>query len=145
MVKIRCGRTSYTSKSSHYYEGVGRRKAATARVRVTLSRKKEHSILVNDKSLKDYFDLSDHQNNVTKPLSVLGVENFDITVKVTGGGVTGQADAIQLGLARALVKYDESLKKQLKDNNYLTRDPRGKERKKPGLKKARKSPQWAKR
>lgn len=137
--------TTATTKSSHYYEGVGRRKAATARVRVTLSRKKEHSILVNDKSLKDYFDLSDHQNNVTKPLSVLGVENFDITVKVTGGGVTGQADAIQLGLARALVKYDESLKKQLKDNNYLTRDPRGKERKKPGLKKARKSPQWAKR
>jgi len=100
---------------------------------------------VNDKSLQEYFDLSDHQNNVIKPLSVLGVENFDITVKVTGGGVTGQADAIQLGLARALVKYDESLKKQLKDNNYLTRDPRGKERKKPGLKKARKSPQWAKR
>ena len=137
--------TTTATKSSHYYEGVGRRKAATARVRVTLSRKKEHSILVNDKSLKDYFDLSDHQNNVTKPLSVLGIENFDITVKVTGGGVTGQSDAIQLGLARALVKYDESLKKQLKDNSYLTRDPRGKERKKPGLKKARKSPQWAKR
>ncbi len=137
--------TTTTNKSSHYYEGVGRRKAATARVRVTLSRKKEHSIIVNDKSLQEYFDLSDHQNNVIKPLSVLGVENFDITVKVTGGGVTGQADAIQLGLARALVKYDESLKKQLKDNNYLTRDPRGKERKKPGLKKARKSPQWAKR
>ena len=87
----------------------------------------------------------DHQNNVVKPLSVLGVEHFDITVKATGGGVTGQADAIQLGLARALVKYDDNLKKQLKDNNYLTRDPRGKERKKPGLKKARKSPQWAKR
>ncbi|NBP55657.1 30S ribosomal protein S9 [bacterium] len=137
--------TTTTTKASHYYEGVGRRKAATARVRVTLSRKKEHSILVNDKSLQEYFDLSDHQNNIIKPLSVLGIENFDITVKVAGGGVTGQADAIQLGLARALVKYDESLKKQLKDNNYLTRDPRGKERKKPGLKKARKSPQWAKR
>jgi small subunit ribosomal protein S9 len=137
--------TTTTTKSSYYYEGVGRRKAATARVRVTLSRKKEHSIIVNDKSLKEYFDLTDHQNNVVKPLSALGIENFDITVKVTGGGVTGQADAIQLGLSRALVKYDETLKKQLKDNNYLTRDPRVKERKKPGLKKARKSPQWAKR
>jgi small subunit ribosomal protein S9 len=137
--------TTTTTKAKYYYEGVGRRKAATARVRVTLSRKKEHSIIVNDKSLQEYFDLTDHQNNVAKPLSVLGVENFDITVKVTGGGVNGQADAIQLGLSRALVKYDETLKKQLKDNNYLTRDPRVKERKKPGLKKARKSPQWAKR
>jgi small subunit ribosomal protein S9 len=137
--------TTATTKSSQYYEGVGRRKSATARVRVTLSRKKEHSIVVNDKAITEYFDIAEHQNNVIKPLSVLGVENFDITVKVSGGGITGQADAIQLGLARALVKYDESLKKQLKDNNYLTRDPRGKERKKPGLKKARKSPQWAKR
>jgi small subunit ribosomal protein S9 len=137
--------TTATTKSSQYYEGVGRRKSATARVRVTLSRKKEHSIVVNDKSITEYFDIAEHQNNVIKPLSVLGVENFDITVKVSGGGITGQADAIQLGLARALVKYDENLKKQLKDNNYLTRDPRGKERKKPGLKKARKSPQWAKR
>jgi small subunit ribosomal protein S9 len=137
--------TTTTTKTSHYYEGVGRRKAATARVRVTLSRKKDHNIIVNNKSLQEYFDLTDHQHNVVKPLSVLGVEHFDITVKVTGGGVTGQADAIQLGLARALVKYDDNLKKQLKDNNYLTRDPRGKERKKPGLKKARKSPQWAKR
>lgn len=137
--------TTATTKSSQYYEGVGRRKSATARVRVTLSRKKEHSIVVNDKVITEYFDIAEHQTNVIKPLSVLGVENFDITVKVSGGGITGQADAIQLGLARALVKYDENLKKQLKDNNYLTRDPRGKERKKPGLKKARKSPQWAKR
>lgn len=137
--------TTATTKSSQYYEGVGRRKSATARVRLTLSRKKEHSIVVNDKAITEYFDIAEHQNNVIKPLSVLGVENFDITIKVSGGGITGQADAIQLGLARALVKYDESLKKQLKDNNYLTRDPRGKERKKPGLKKARKSPQWAKR
>jgi small subunit ribosomal protein S9 len=137
--------TTSTTKSSQYYEGVGRRKSSTARVRVTLSRKKEHSIVVNDKSLQDYFDLNEHQSNVLKPLSVLGVENFDITVKVNGGGIAGQADAIQLGLSRALVKYDENLKKQLKDNAYLTRDPRVKERKKPGLKKARKSPQWAKR
>jgi small subunit ribosomal protein S9 len=117
----------------------------TARVRITLSRKKEHSFVVNDKAITEYFDLVEQHTNIVKPLSVLGVENFDITVKVSGGGITGQADAIQLGIARALVKYDESLKKQLKDNNYLTRDPRGKERKKPGLKKARKSPQWAKR
>jgi small subunit ribosomal protein S9 len=131
--------------ASHYYEGVGRRKSATARVRITLSRQKEHSFVVNDKAITEYFSLVEQHTNIIKPLSVLGVENFDITVRVSGGGITGQADAIQLGIARALVKYDESLKKQLKDNNYLTRDPRGKERKKPGLKKARKSPQWAKR
>ena len=134
-----------TTKTSHYYEGVGRRKSSTARVRITLSRKKETSLIVNDKPISEYFDLAEQQNNIIKPLSVLGVENFDITVKVSGGGITGQADAIKLGIARALVKYDETLKKQLKDNNYLTRDPRVKERKKPGLKKARKSPQWAKR
>ncbi len=134
-----------TTKTSHYYEGVGRRKSSTARVRITLSRKKENTLLVNDKPVSEYFDLAEQQNNIIKPLSVLGVENFDITVKVSGGGITGQADAIKLGIARALVKYDETLKKQLKDNNHLTRDPRVKERKKPGLKKARKSPQWAKR
>lgn len=134
-----------TTKTSHYYEGVGRRKSSTARVRITLSRKKENTLVVNDKPVSEYFDLAEQQNNIVKPLSVLGVENFDITVKVSGGGITGQADAIKLGIARALVKYDETLKKQLKDNNHLTRDPRVKERKKPGLKKARKSPQWAKR
>lgn len=134
-----------TTKTSHYYEGVGRRKSSTARVRITLSRKKENTLIVNDKPIIEYFDLAEQQNNIIKPLSVLGVENFDITVKVSGGGITGQADAIKLGIARALVKYDETLKKQLKDNNHLTRDPRVKERKKPGLKKARKSPQWAKR
>lgn len=134
-----------TSKVSHYFEGVGRRKSATARVRIVLSRKKEHSILVNNRAVSDYFNLTEQQMEIMKPLAVLGVEHFDITAKVVGGGITGQADAIQLGLARALVEYDETLKKQLKDNNYLTRDPRGKERKKPGLKKARKSPQWAKR
>lgn len=134
-----------TTKTSHYYEGVGRRKSSTARVRITLSRKKESTLIVNDKPVSEYFDLAEQQNNIIKPLSVLGVENFDITVKVSGGGITGQADAIKLGIARALVKYDETLKKQLKDNNHLTRDPRVKERKKPGLKKARKSPQWAKR
>jgi small subunit ribosomal protein S9 len=134
-----------TTKAQHYYEGVGRRKSATARVRLTLSRKKEHTIVVNHKEITDYFDLVEQQTGIMKPLSVLGVEHFDITAKVVGGGTTGQADAIKLGIARALVKYDETLKKQLKDNNHLTRDPRGKERKKPGLKKARKSPQWAKR
>lgn len=134
-----------TSKPLIYIEGVGRRKTSTARVRITPSSKKTHSFLINEEPIEKYFDLEDHQKTASKPLNILGTEVFDITVHVNGGGVAGQADAIQLGLARAIEKNDETLRKQLKDNGYLTRDPRVKERKKPGLKKARRAPQWAKR
>ena len=134
-----------TSKQITYFEGIGRRKTSSARVRITPSTKKTHSIVVNDLAIDKYFDLEDKITSVRKPLSVLATEIFEISVHVDGGGITGQAEAIQLGLSRALVKYDETLKKQLKDNGYLTRNPRAKERKKPGLKKARKAGQWSKR
>jgi len=134
-----------TSKQITYFEGIGRRKTSSARVRITPSTKKTHAIVVNDLAIDKYSDLEDKITSVKKPLSVLATEIFDISVHVDGGGITGQAEAIQLGLSRALVKYDETLKKQLKDNGYLTRNPRAKERKKPGLKKARKAGQWSKR
>jgi small subunit ribosomal protein S9 len=133
-----------SSKTPTYYEAVGRRKTSTARVRVFMHSKKKNEITVNDKPLTEFFDVEELQTKVVAPLKVLA-GGADVSIKVQGGGTTGQADAAQLGLARALVKFDSELKKQLKDNGLLTRDPRQKERKKPGLKKARRSPQWAKR
>lgn len=133
-----------SSKTPTYYEAVGRRKTSTARVRVFMHSKKKNEITVNDKPLTEFFDVEELQTKVVAPLKVLA-GGADVSIKVQGGGTTGQADAAQLGLARALVKFDAELKKQLKDNGLLTRDPRQKERKKPGLKKARRSPQWAKR
>jgi small subunit ribosomal protein S9 len=132
-------------QESRYFEGVGRRKRSTARVRITPSQKNEHTMTVNGVDYTNYFSLESARRTILGPLNVLGTETFTISVHVRGGGVQGQADAIQLGLARALELYDSGLHKQLKDNNYLTRDPRVKERKKPGLKKARRSPQWSKR
>lgn len=133
-----------SSKTPTYYEAVGRRKTSTARVRVFTHSKKKNEITVNDKPLAEFFDVEELQAKVVSPLKILA-GGADVSIKVQGGGTTGQADAAQLGLARALVKFDPELKKQLKDNGLLTRDPRQKERKKPGLKKARRSPQWAKR
>jgi small subunit ribosomal protein S9 len=133
-----------SSKTPTYFEAVGRRKTSTARVRVFMHSKKKNEITVNDKPLTEFFDVEELQSKVVAPLKVLA-GGADVSIKVHGGGTTGQADAAQLGLARALVKFDSELKKQLKDNGLLTRDPRQKERKKPGLKKARRAPQWAKR
>ncbi len=121
---------------------VGRRKMATARVRLD---KGEGKIIVNGKDFKQYFTLSE-QGIVLVPLKTLGKEkDLDISVKVNGGGKNGQAKAIQHGIARALVKWNEDFKKSLKVGGLLTRDARIKERKKPGLKKARRAPQWSKR
>ena len=101
---------------------------------------------VNGKDLVQYLTIKRFQTAALSPLVRLGLEEkFDVSVKVFGGGINGQADAIKLGIARALVVSDESLRKALKDGGFLTRDSRKVERKKPGLKKARKSPQWAKR
>jgi len=144
-------------KSVRYDEGTGRRKTSSARVRIMTSGDKEvdekkHTqtnssyIIVNDKPLDVYFPLANHRRVVLGPLSKLGLLGlYKATVKVYGGGVSSQAQAIRHGLARALVKKDEALKKKLKDLGFLTRDARMVERKKYGLKKARKAPQWSKR
>ena len=126
-----------------YFYGTGRRKHSVARVRVYNGTGK---ITINDRDIDDYFGLETLKLIVRQPLAVAGVEGkFDIVVRVAGGGVSGQAGAIRHGLSRALLVYDENLRGELKKAGFLTRDPRMKERKKYGLKKARKASQFSKR
>ncbi len=130
--------------SAQYYEGVGRRKAASARVRLFPGG--TGNIIINDKDAQDYLPRPGDLDIVTQPLAAIGQESsYDITVLVKGGGVSGQRDAIRLGIARALLKIDPDLRLSLKEGNYLSRDARVKERKKPGLKRARKAPTYTKR
>ena len=126
-----------------YFYGTGRRKNSVARVRVYNGTGK---ITINDRDIDDYFGLETLKLIVRQPLAVAGVEGkFDIVVRVAGGGVSGQAGAIRHGLSRALLVYDENLRGELKKAGFLTRDPRMKERKKYGLKAARRAPQISKR
>lgn len=127
-----------------YFYGLGRRKSSTARVRLT---KGKGTIVINDKPANEYFDNSQTVlHEMERPFIVLGQENkFDITVKVSGGGANGQAGAIRLGIAKALVEMNEDFKSTLKRADMLGRDPREKERKKFGLKGARKQRQFTKR
>lgn len=127
-----------------YFYGLGRRKSATARVRVM---KGKGAITINDKPAEEYFAGSKAiLNELTKPFDVLELNGkYDVTVKVSGGGTAGQVDAIRLGIAKSLVEMDESLKNNLRRAELLGRDPREKERKKFGLKKARKQRQFTKR
>ena len=128
---------------SNYYYGTGRRKSSVARVRVYPGTGK---ITINDRDIDDYFGLETLKLIVRQPLALTETtEKFDIVCRVTGGGVTGQAGAIRHGLARALLQYDEELRPALKKAGFLTRDPRMKERKKYGLKGARRAPQFSKR
>lgn len=130
--------------SAQYYEGIGRRKQSSARVRIFPGG--TGRLTINDKDGNDYLSREGDYEIVMQPLTVLGQErSYDISVHVNGGGVTGQRDAIQLGLARALLALDPDLKGQLRDAELLTRDARVKERKKPGLKRARKAPTYTKR
>jgi len=125
------------------YYGTGRRKKSVARVRLIPG---EGKILINDRTLDDYFGLETLKVIVRQPLVLTDtLSKFDVLCKVTGGGFTGQAGAIRHGIARALVKADEEFKSVLKKAGFLTRDPRMKERKKYGLKKARRAPQFSKR
>lgn len=129
---------------NRYFEAVGRRKEATARVRITPSSK--FTYIVNNQKIDEFFDLEKLIEDALAPFkeSEVGKE-FDVSVKVSGGGIASQSEAIRLGISRALIKYDEKLRPELKDAGFLKRDPRVKERKKFGKKKARKSPQWSKR
>lgn len=125
------------------YQGTGRRKKSIARVRLVSG---TGEIVVNGRKLDDYFPFELLTREVKRPLQVVGSEGkYDVLVSVHGGGFTGQAGAIRHGLSRALVKVDEAFKSQLKAEGFLTRDSRMKERKKYGLKKARRSPQFSKR
>lgn len=127
-----------------YYEGVGRRKESTARVRL---RAGSGQFVVNGKPLEEYFTRLGDPEAVLAPLDAAGESRaqLDVAVIVRGGGVTGQRDAVQLGIARALVKLNPDLKEAMRRGGFLTRDARIKERKKPGLKRARKAPTYTKR
>ena len=128
---------------NNYYYGTGRRKSSVARVRVYPGTGK---ITINDRDINDYFGLETLKLIVRQPLALTGTtEKFDVVVRVAGGGVTGQAGAIRHGLSRALLQFDENLRPALKKAGFLTRDPRMKERKKYGLKAARRAPQFSKR
>jgi small subunit ribosomal protein S9 len=127
-----------------YYEAIGRRKTATARVRLYAGG--SGNFLVNDRPVRGFFPLDTAMAAVLGPLDVAdALSRFDVSVKVMGGGIHGQAGAIQLGIARALLKVNPELRPVLRQKGYLTRDVRAKERKKPGLKGARKAPQYTKR
>lgn len=143
-------KTVKKTDDKRYYETVGRRKRAIARVRLFTSDPsksvKEGNLLINNKPYKEYFPTLPLQKAIENPfIRLKSLSRFRATVKVRGGGPKGQAEAVQHGLSRALVLFDENFRKKLKKSGYLTRDPRKKERKKFGLKGARRAPQWRKR
>jgi len=126
-----------------YFHGTGRRKTAVAQVRLLPG---SGAIIINSMPYEERFPQPEHQQALVKPLMVTERSGrYNTIVKVTGGGQTGQSEAISHGIARALVRADESLKSVLREHGLLTRDARAKERKKPGLKRARKAPQYTKR
>ena len=130
-------------ESNPYFYGTGRRKESVARVRVYAGTGK---IIINGRDIDDYFGLDTLKLIVRQPLTLTETtEKFDIICRVNGGGVSGQAGAIRHGLSRELLQYDENLRPVLKKAGFLTRDPRMKERKKFGLKAARRAPQFSKR
>lgn len=130
--------------NTKYFEAVGRRKTAIARVRLFPEAKS--SYVINDKSLEQYFPVREMQMTATEAITNSKVEaKFLVSVHLKGGGLSAQSEAMRHGVARALLEYDKELRTRVKKLGYLKRDPRAKERRKFGLKKARKSPQWSKR
>ncbi len=139
--------TDTEEKSERYIEAVGRRKTAVARVRITKGGKKKE-IIINGKPYETYFPILRYQQSIVKPLEVANEDGIAVSVVVRGGGISMQSEAVQLGVARALLALSENSKEmraRLRNAQLLTRDSRKVERKKPGLKKARRAPQWAKR
>lgn len=131
-------------KESKFMETMGRRKTSAARIRMWTQGTKE--FLVNDKPVEQYFKTMDLQKIVDSALAEVGCsDQFKISVKVRGGGFHSQAEAVRHGLAKVLVDFNNTFRKKLKSAGFLTRDSRMRERKKPGLKRARKAPQWSKR
>lgn len=132
-----------------FFQGLGRRKTSVAQVRIFPVSKKisaPNDILINGRAFSVFFTIAEMQDIVTAPMRALDLGgSFRVEVKVKGGGIHGQAEAVRLGIARAVKKYDEKYTKTLRDLGFLTRDARKVERKKPGLKKARRAPQWQKR
>ncbi len=135
---------SETTEKTKYIGAVGRRKTSIARVRITPAAKT--SILVNDREFEEYFPTAELRRTATEAFTNSKVaQKFKVSIHVESGGISSQAGAVRHGVARALIIYDETLRKGLKALGYLKRDARAKERRKFGLKKARKAPQWSKR
>ncbi len=134
---------SATAEKGKYFEGLGRRKTATARVRF-YPEGKDSSFTVNGADYKEYFPVARFQRSAVAPIKSSSVKG-SVEVKVRGGGIMAQSEAITLGLARAIAKFNPDFKKEFRTLGYLTRDSRMVERKKFGLKKARRAPQWRKR
>ena len=133
-----------TQKTTKYFEAVGRRKRATVRVRLTES--SAQKIEVNERDFQKYFPTDELRKSITSVFSTAELSTFfNVQVRAKGGGVAAQAGAVRHGIARALIKYNEELRGVLKKEGHLTRDARKKERKKFGLRKARRAPQWSKR
>jgi len=131
-------------KSDRYFEAIGRRKTAVARVRLYTKGDKE--FMVNDESYQKYFQLPEDQETAVSSMKKMKcLDKFRVTVVVKGGGHRAQSEAVRHGTARVLVEFNNNFRKRLRKAGFLTRDPRMRERKKFGLKRARKSPQWAKR
>ena len=126
-----------------YIETVGRRKTSVARVRYFA--KSEGGVIINGKKLDEYFPTAELRGIVESPMKKAKIEKYEITVRLSGGGIHSQAEALRHGISRALIKSVSELRGELKPLGFLTRDPRMKERRKFGLKKARKAPQWSKR
>jgi len=131
-------------KKTEYLYSVGRRKSAVAQVRVL--KKGKGQITINGKDYRQYCGTAELQEKVMSPLKIVGqADKLDVSIKVSGGGSSAQAESIRHGISRALLLLNPNFKKPLKKAGFITRDPRKKERKKPGLKRARKAPQWVKR
>ncbi|MEA3452965.1 MAG: 30S ribosomal protein S9 [Patescibacteria group bacterium] len=144
VVKSKKSVKAKTSQTKRYIEAVGRRKTAVARVRIWT--KSGEEFLINEKKYQDYFPPIESQKIVLSPIEIINSkEKFKVSAKVKGGGSHSQAEAVRHGLARTLIKFDPELRTQLKKAGFLTRDPRMRERKKFGLKRARKASQWSKR
>lgn len=138
-----------SAKIHKYYEAVGRRKNAIARVRISpikTNEMREPIFLSNKKQVSEYFHGIELQSIINAPFKLMKMVNkFDVTVLVSGGGIHSQAEAVRLGISRSLLEFNKTFRKKLKRAGFLERDARKKERKKPGLKKARRAPQWQKR
>ena len=127
-----------------YIEAVGRRKTSTARVRIIPAKKA--TVTINGKAVEEYFPTDRLRNHIAQPFAAEGLEqSFTVTAQVKGGGIVSQSEAVRHGISRALIKFEIALRKELKEKGFLKRDPRMKERRKFGLKKARRAPQWSKR
>jgi len=139
-----------TEEAGVYIEAIGRRKTSVARVRYFAKSglsdgKAEGGIIINGKKLNEYFPTDELRAIVESPIKKVKIEKYEITVRLSGGGIHSQAEAARHGISRALIGSSPELKGELKPLGFLTRDPRMKERRKFGLKKARKAPQWSKR